>query len=82
MTFNAGKEAKTILAKNVKYYRKKAKLSQTALANICEIELSQISRIELAKVNATLETIFIIANGLKVLPSQLLEDLSTPNNMP
>lgn len=69
-----------ILARNVKKYRKLAKMSQTVLANHCEIELSQISRIELLKINTTVETIFLIAKALGIKPSQLLEQDKTEVN--
>jgi transcriptional regulator with XRE-family HTH domain len=63
-----------ILAKNVKKYRLLAKMSQTVLANHCDIELSQISRIELCKISTSIDTIFLIANALRINAAQLLEE--------
>ena len=44
-----------------------------ALANIAEIEYSQVSRIERGLVNTSVSVIFIFAGALEVKPAQLLE---------
>lgn len=67
-------EAKELLARNLKRYRTLAELSQRKLALVCELEVSQISRIELAHINTSVSTIFILAKALGIKPAQLLED--------
>lgn len=42
------------------------------LAHLCNIEYSQISRIELGQINTTLNTIKILADGLEIQPKELL----------
>ena len=43
------------------------------LAHLCNIEYSQISRIELGQINTTLSTIKILANALEIHPKELLD---------
>ena len=52
--------------KHLKVLRESKHLSQQQLANLCDIEHSQISRIELGKINTTLSTLFLIASKLEV----------------
>ena len=51
--------------------RKERGLSMESLANMAEIELSQIYRIETGKINPKLTTILIIANALQISPKDL-----------
>lgn len=44
------------------------------VANLAEIELSQVYRIESGKINPKLTTILILAKALAVKPSVLLEE--------
>jgi len=59
-------EAILALGKKIRLLRKERKLSMQTLANIAEIELSQIHRIELGKINPRFTTILKIANALSV----------------
>lgn len=52
--------------KAVRAKRLSKNLSQQALANNAEVELSQIYRIEHGKINPTLSTINAIANALEI----------------
>ncbi len=63
-----------VLAENVKRYRIDRNLTQEALANIVEIEYSQVSRIERGVINTSVSVIFALAKALKVAPSQLLAE--------
>jgi transcriptional regulator with XRE-family HTH domain len=63
---------------NIRRIRKDKKLSMEALANIAEIELSQIYRIETGKINPKLTTVLLIAKALDVRP-QLLFEISESN---
>ena len=47
-------------------------LSQQELANLCGLELSQVNRIELGKINTSVSHIFLIAEKLKVSPKELI----------
>jgi transcriptional regulator with XRE-family HTH domain len=56
----------------VRKLRKEKGLSMQALANIAEIELSQVYRIETAKINPKFLTIYRVARALEVDPKDLL----------
>jgi transcriptional regulator with XRE-family HTH domain len=56
---------------NLRRIRKEKDLSMEALANLAEIELSQIFRIETGKINPKLTTILTIANALGISPKEL-----------
>lgn len=58
--------------KNLRKLRKSKNLSMEQLAHLCNIEYSQISRIELGQINTTLNTIKILADGLEIQPKELL----------
>jgi transcriptional regulator with XRE-family HTH domain len=73
-------EAIKLLAGNVKLYREGRHLSQEALANIAEIEYSQVSRIERSLLNTSVSVIFILAKALNIKPSQLLTPISANIN--
>ncbi|SEO84110.1 Helix-turn-helix domain-containing protein [Mucilaginibacter gossypiicola] len=62
--------------KNVRRIRKEKNLTMEELANIAEIEISQIYRIENAKRNIRLSTVFTIAKALGVDPHVLF--MNTP----
>ena len=63
----------SVLSKNVKRFRAKNGLTQEELANMADIEYSQISRIERGVINTSVSVIFAIAKALQVKPSELLE---------
>jgi transcriptional regulator with XRE-family HTH domain len=74
-------EGLKLLAKRLKEIRSEKKLSQEDLADKSEITLSQIARIETAKINPTVSTIFKIARGLDVSPKELFDfELPKSNN--
>ena len=56
----------------LKEVREKKNMSQEALANEANISISQISRIELGKVNATISTLDALASALKISLRELL----------
>jgi len=47
-------------------------LSQSELANRCDVELSTINRIELGKSSPSLTLLFIVAKELKTTPAELI----------
>ena len=67
------KEGIILFGKNVRKARKAKKLTMQELANIAEIELSQVSRIETGKINTKLSTILILARALEVNPKELFD---------
>ena len=52
--------------------RLEKKFSQEELAHICGLDRTYISLMERGKRKPTINTIFALANGLKVLPSSLV----------
>jgi transcriptional regulator with XRE-family HTH domain len=57
----------------VRKLREKAGYSQQEFADMCDMELSVINRVELGKVNTSVSVLFKIAEVLKIKPSKLLE---------
>lgn len=56
---------------NLRKIRMEKKLSMETVANLAEIELSQIYRIETGKINPKLTTILKIAKALDISPKEL-----------
>lgn len=71
MPISSEKDAIKSFGNKVRLIRKERKLSMEMLANIAEIELSQIYRIETGKINPKLTTILKIAEALEVNPKEL-----------
>ena len=63
-------DQRIVFGNRVRELRKLKKLSMEELANIAEIELSQVSRIETAKANPKLSTLLILARALGVSPKE------------
>ncbi len=59
--------------RHLKKLRESKNLSQQELANLCDIEHSQISRIELGKINTTISTLYLIASKLNIDVSVLVK---------
>lgn len=64
-----------LFGERVKYYRKKQKLSQEKLSELCELHPTYIGQIERGEKKASLETIMRICKGLQVTPESLFEKL-------
>ena len=54
------------LGSKIREIRLSKGLSQEQLANLCDLELSQINRIELGKINTSVSHLFLIAAKLEV----------------
>ncbi|WP_233268911.1 helix-turn-helix domain-containing protein [Mucilaginibacter lacusdianchii] len=67
------KELQELFGSNLKRIREEKNLSLRTLAANCELDDSQISKIENGKKNIQLSTIFELAKGLNVPPKELLE---------
>ena len=63
-----------IFKNNVKFYRKKLKLSQEKLAELSDLSTNYIGDIERTHRKVTIDTIEKVASGLGVDPSVLLKD--------
>jgi transcriptional regulator with XRE-family HTH domain len=71
------KPAREQFAANLRLHREKAGLSQEALADLCDLHRTEISLLERSKRSPRLETIVILARGLKLgAPGELLERIS------
>ena len=57
----------------IREYRQLLGLSQTELANLCDVELSTINRIELGKSSPTISLLFVVAEQLQVQPEDLIK---------
>lgn len=62
-----------LFGQNLRKIRKGKKLSIEKLANLADLELVQINRIELGKTNPKLSTIFAIAKALEIDPKELFD---------
>lgn len=54
------------IGQNLRRIRQEKNMSQQELANTADIELSQVHRIETAKINPTVTTIVLLAEALGV----------------
>jgi transcriptional regulator with XRE-family HTH domain len=57
----------------VRSIRKSKNISMQHLANIAEIEVSQVHRIETGKINPKLSTILILAKALNINPAAFFQ---------
>ena len=68
--------AREQFAANLRLHRERVGLSQEALADICDLHRTEISLLERSKRSPRLETIVILAKGLKLAsPGDLLEGI-------
>lgn len=61
------------VGKKIREIRKEKGLSQQKLADLCNLELSQINRIELGVINTGISHISTIAEIFEIRPMELLE---------
>ncbi|MBI2602841.1 MAG: helix-turn-helix transcriptional regulator [Deltaproteobacteria bacterium] len=69
----AGNSIQEVVAKNVRFYRLKAGLSQDKLSKKCGLSVRFISRAENQPQNLTLDTLQILAKALDVSVAELTE---------
>lgn len=67
------KDGIEVLAKKIKKIRKEKKISQEELAYKSNLSLSQIARIETARINPTISTLFKIIRALEISPKELFD---------
>lgn len=63
------------IAQNIKKIRQSKKLSVQEVAYRCDIERSNLSRLEAGKTNMTIKTICLICSALNVKLSDVIKDL-------
>ncbi len=59
---------------NLRFYRKKNGYTQEELAEHVKVDSGYISRVELGKVNISVDYVARICKVLKILPAQLFEE--------
>jgi transcriptional regulator with XRE-family HTH domain len=67
--------AREIFAQNLRRERKRLELSQEALGFLCDLNMSEISRLERSTRDPRLATIVRLANAMDIPPSKLLESI-------
>jgi len=67
--------ARKQLGLNLQRHRGRAGLSQEALAELCEVDRSEISLLERGMRFPRLDTLLRLARGLELAPSELLEGI-------
>jgi transcriptional regulator with XRE-family HTH domain len=67
--------AREIFARNLRRERKRLELSQEALGFRCDLNMSEISRLERSARDPRLATIVKLANALGIPPSRLLDGI-------
>ena len=65
-------EALKQIGSRIREIRTSKEMSQETLANSCDIDYSQVNRMELGKVNFGISYLFRIAGALEVDPKELL----------
>jgi transcriptional regulator with XRE-family HTH domain len=69
-------EVRKQFAANLRLYRDRAGLSQEALADICDLHRTEISLLERCKRSPRLETIVILARGLEIPATDLIDGIA------
>jgi transcriptional regulator with XRE-family HTH domain len=67
--------AREIFARNLRRERKRLELSQEALGFRCDLNMSEISRLERSARDPRLATIVKLANALGIPPARLLDGI-------
>jgi transcriptional regulator with XRE-family HTH domain len=68
-------DARQIFAANLRAERQRLKLSQEALGECCDLNMSEISRLERSKRDPRLATIVKLAGALGIPPAKLLDGI-------
>lgn len=63
------------IGKRIRYYRKEKDITQEKLAELCNLHPTYIGQLERGEKNATLESIYRIAQGLGVSMGRLFENI-------
>ncbi|MDQ6761537.1 MAG: helix-turn-helix domain-containing protein [Bacteroidota bacterium] len=71
-TYYKDDEALKLVGSRIREFRINKNISQETLANECDIDYSQVNRMELGKVNFSISYLYRIAKALKVNPKDLI----------
>lgn len=63
----------------IKEIRIKGKISQEDLSTLCGVDVRTIQRIEKGEQNITITLLFLIADSLKIEPSELISKIFSKN---
>lgn len=66
----------TELGRRIRTLRRQRAWSQTAMATLCGIHVSHLSKIERGGANATLSTLLVVAKNLEISVSELFNGIS------
>lgn len=66
-------EAIALFGRHLRQMRTQQGLTMEDLAYQCGLSYNQLGRIELGEINTTISTVFALARGLQVSPTQLFE---------
>jgi transcriptional regulator with XRE-family HTH domain len=69
-------DARQTFGQNVRRERERMELSQEALGFLCDLDTSEISRLERARRDPRLSTIIKVAKALEVAPARLLDGIA------
>lgn len=75
MNYDSSSKLQQILSDNIKFYRKRDKISQEKLADLADLDRTFISLIERKKRNISLYTLEKIANALKIDAYLLIKEM-------
>ncbi|OUP17606.1 hypothetical protein B5F29_13495 [Lachnoclostridium sp. An196] len=68
------------IGQRIRFYRKKKHLTQEQLAELCNFHPTYIGQLERGEKNATLESIYKVAQSLNISLSQLFENIEQYEN--
>lgn len=71
----AGMDARRVFAQNLRAERHRLELSQEALGFLCNLNMSEISRLERSTRDPRLTTIVKLARALEIAPARLLDGI-------
>ncbi|MHB1537131.1 MAG: helix-turn-helix domain-containing protein [Solirubrobacteraceae bacterium] len=69
-------DARQAFGQNIRRERERLELSQEALGFLCDLDTSEISRLERARRDPRLSTIVKVARALDISPARLLEGIA------
>ena len=73
MKYTRHSEFIAALGKSIRNIRKQKGLSQQKLADLCDLELSQINRIELGRINTSVSQVATICEALNIHPKEVFD---------
>ena len=72
-------DIRAVFGRNLKLHRRRAGLSQAALAALMEVDRAHVSAMERGRQNVTIVTLWHVSMALNVEPAMLLERREPPD---